>query len=58
MSYFRDFQTDYGSQQLLPPAIDSFTNNISDKWLRKIRQEDLKRIIIAHLKHQYYKEQV
>ena len=48
-SCVRDFQTEYGSQQLLSSRINGFTNNVSEKTLRLIRQENLNRIIIAHL---------
>ena len=37
------------SQQLLSSGINSFTNNASEKNLRLIRQENLNRIILAHL---------
>ena len=53
LDYFscvRDYQTEYGSQQLLSSGINGFTNNVSEKNLRVIRQENLNRIIIAHLK--------
>ena len=39
----------YGSQQLLSSGINGFTNSASEKTLRLIRQENLIRIIIAHL---------
>ena len=44
-----DFQTEYGSQQLFASGISRFTNSISEKNLRVIRQENLNRIVIAHL---------
>ena len=43
------FKTQHGSQQLLSSEINGFTNNFSEKTLRLIRQENLNRIIIAHL---------
>ena len=49
-SCVKDFQTVYGPQQLLSSVINGFTNNVSEKSLRLIRQENLNRIIIAHLK--------
>ena len=45
----RDFQTEYGSQPLLASKVNGFTNNVSEKTLRVIRQEKLTRIIIAYL---------
>ena len=48
-SCVRDFQTEYGSQQLLSSGINGFTNKASEKNLRLIRQENLNRIILAHL---------
>ena len=44
-----DFQTEYGSQQLLASEINRFRNNVSEKTLRVIRQENLNCIKIAHL---------
>ena len=46
---FRDFQTDCGSQHLLTSGMNGFKNNVSEKSLRVIRQENLNHIIIAHL---------
>ena len=43
------FKTQHGSQQLLSSEINGFTNNFSEKTLILIRQENLNRIIIAHL---------
>ena len=48
-SCVRDFQTEYGSQQLLSFEINGFTNKAYEKNLRLIRQENLNRIILAHL---------
>ena len=39
----------YGSQQLLSSGINGFTNKASEKNLRLIRQENLNRVILAHL---------
>ena len=48
-SCVRDFQREYGSQHLLASGINGFTNNISEKSLRVIRQENLNCVIISHL---------
>ena len=48
-SCVRDFRREYGSQHLLASGINGFTNNISEKSLRVIRQENLNRVIITHL---------
>ena len=45
----RDFQAEYGSQQVLACGINGFTNDVSEKSLRVIRQEKLNPITIAHL---------
>ena len=48
-SCVRDFQAEYGSQQVLASGINGFTNDVSEKSLRVIRQEKLNPITIAHL---------
>ena len=40
---------EYGSRQLLASGISGFTNNVSEKTVKVIRQEKLNRIIIDHL---------
>ena len=45
-----DFQAENESQQLLSSGINGFTNSASEKNLRSTTQENLNRIIIAHLK--------
>ena len=52
LDYFicvRDFQTECGSQQVLASGINGFTNNVSEKCLGVIRQENLNSIPIAHI---------
>ena len=48
-SCVRDFQAEYGSQQVLASGINGFTNDVSEKSLRVIRQGKLNPITIAHL---------
>ena len=55
-SYVRDFQT----EQLISTSFciwkNCFTNNVSEKSLRVIRQKNLKSYHNISLKHQFYKE--